>query len=346
MARQEQGLRGKVVVVTGASSGIGRQVCVDLAARGCHVVCAARRARDLEATAALCRNAAPAGAGDLGPLVVPTDVSVEADVRALLDATLSRWGRVDVWVSCAGTTLFSPLADASFAEHRRVIETNLFGAMLSARAVVPLFRRQRRGILIDVGSVLSEIGQPFVPSYAISKFGVRGMAESLRVELADEPDIHVCTVYPYAVDTPHFQTGGNRVGRPARTMPPVQSPEKVSLAIVSLIERPRRELHVPRLAALGVALHRIFPLVTDKLLLHALREFHFGHAEEGGSAGNLFAPKAGEVGTVHGHRRPLIGTGAFFAWLVRELASIQVEAATQPRRRTASPSARTLSPQP
>src|SRR5690606_38778192 len=102
--------------------------------------------------------------------------------------------------------LFALLEEASFEEHRRVIETNLFGAMLAARAVLPVFRAQGSGVMVNVGSVLSQVGQPFVPSYTISKFGLRGLSEVLRVELADEPAIQVCTLLPYAVDTPHFQS--------------------------------------------------------------------------------------------------------------------------------------------
>lgn len=141
-------------------------------------------------------------------LVVVTDVTQEADVRALLDAALARFGRIDVWVNNAGVTLFAALEDAPFEEHQRVIETNLYGAIHGARAVVPVFRRQKRGVMINVGSILGKVGQPFVPSYVISKFALRGLTEALRAELADEPDFHVSSLLPYAMDTPHFESGG------------------------------------------------------------------------------------------------------------------------------------------
>ena len=96
---------------------------------------------------------------------------------------------------------------------------NLIGAMHGARAAIPTFRRQHRGTLINIGSVVSHVGQAFVPSYVISKFGVRGLSEALRVELADEPDIHVCTLFPYAIDTPHFQTARNDRAVAARCAP-------------------------------------------------------------------------------------------------------------------------------
>ncbi|HKU43729.1 MAG TPA: SDR family NAD(P)-dependent oxidoreductase, partial [Polyangiales bacterium] len=192
-------LHDQVVVVTGASSGIGRAACVLFAKRGAKLVLAARRDSELEETARA------TGVDPARILTVPTDVTEEAQVGALVQAALEKFGRIDVWVNNAGVTLFALLEQAPFEEHRRVIETNLLGAMLGARAVIPVFRRQRRGVLINVGSILSKIGQPFVPSYTISKFGLHGLTEVLRTEFADDPDIHICGFYPYAVDTQHFE---------------------------------------------------------------------------------------------------------------------------------------------
>jgi NAD(P)-dependent dehydrogenase (short-subunit alcohol dehydrogenase family) len=313
-------LKGKVVVITGASSGLGREAAIQFAARGCTVVLAARRQADLEETARLCQ-----AAGGIAQ-VVATDVTREEEVKSLAAAALERWGHIDVWVNNAGVTFFAPLDEGPFEEHRRVIETNLYGSMFGARAVVPIFRKQKRGILINVGSILSKTGQPFVPSYVISKFAQRGMSEALRAELADERDIHVCTVMPYAIDTPHFQAGANEVGRDARAMPPVQSPEKVAKAIVELAEHPRRERHVPRFAVLGFALRWLMPRTTERLLLHALRRFHFGDAREVSTDGNLYRP-ADETGKVHGERGPIVSTPRFAVWVAAELVRMQAEAA-------------------
>jgi short-subunit dehydrogenase len=306
-------LRGKVVVITGASSGLGRETALQLARGGCRLVLAARRGDDLDEVARACR--------ELGgeAIAVAADVTSEESVAEVLNAALAAWGQVDVWINNAGVTLFAQLDEAPFDDHRRVIETNLFGAVLSARAVLPVFRRQRRGTLINVGSVLGKIGQPFVPSYVISKFGLRGLSEALRSEVADEPDIHVCTILPYAIDTPHFESGASEVGREARTMPPVQSPEKVARAIVRLIERPRRERHVPRVAALGLVLHWMMPRTTERLVAHALRRFHFGLPAPRGE-GAIYQPQ--QPGTVHGTRPPTISGPRFALWAARELVRI------------------------
>ena len=310
-------LRDRVVVITGASSGLGRETAFQLAERGCRVVLAARRVEELEKTARECRLRG----GEA--LVVETDVASEEAVMHLSAAVLERWGRIDVWVNNAGVTYFAGLAEGDLAEHRRVIETNLYGAIHGARAVVPIFRRQRRGTLINVGSVLCKVGNPFVPSYVISKFGLQGLSEVLRVELAEHIDIHVCTLLAYAIDTPHFQDGANDLGRQAFTMPPVQSPEKMARALVGLIVRPRRQLFVPRITALGVAFHWLMPRVAERLLLRALKKFHIG-ADQERSDGNLYAP-GGEQAAVHGQRKPQVSGPAFTLWGARELLRIGVQ---------------------
>ena len=315
-------LRDKVVVITGASSGLGREAARQFAQRGCKVVVAARRRDDLERTVELCKQAGGSA------LAVVTDVTEEAQVARLAERTLEAFGRIDVWINNAGVTLCAPLEQGPFADHRRVIETNLFGAMLGARAALPVFRRQRRGGLINGGSILSKVGQPFVPTYSISKFALRGMTEALRAEVAEMPNVHVCTLLPFVIDTPHFQTGGNLVGRKARAMPPMQAPEKVARALVRLVERPRRELHVPRIATLGFVAHWLFPRTTERLLLRALRKWHFSSQPEAATTGNLYAPLA-EKGERHGRRPPQISTPGFAAWSLRELVKMEVQTASR-----------------
>jgi short-subunit dehydrogenase len=312
-------LKDKVVVITGASSGLGRAVALLFAAEGSAVVLAARDADRLEQTARACRTAG----GEA--LTVVTDVTHDDQVAHLAQQALLLKNRIDVWINNAAVTLFAPMTAATFDEHRRVIETNLYGPMLAARAVLPVFRRQRHGVMINVGSILSKIGHPYVPSYSISKFALRGLSEALRVELADEPGIHVCTIFPYAMNTPHFESGGNRIGLRARAMPPDQSPEKVARAVLSLVKRPRRELHVPRIAALGVALHDLMPDKVEALLLHALQRWHFDPVAEPSSPGNLFHPSHRQQPSrrpedgIHGQREPRVGAPAFFLWALGDL---------------------------
>jgi NAD(P)-dependent dehydrogenase (short-subunit alcohol dehydrogenase family) len=306
----KRNLRGKVVVITGASSGLGRAGAMEFARRGAKLVLGARRAEALEETAAKCRA--------LGARVVVrvTDVTDGEQVQRLADAAVTEAGGLDVWVNNAGVTLIGRLEDAPLEEHRRVLETNLFGAWHGAMAAVAVFKKQRRGTLINVGSVLSEIGQPFVPSYSISKFAVRGLTEVLRVELADMRDIHVCALLPYSFDSPHFESGANRLGRRAVPVQPTQPPERVARALVSLAERPRRQLHVPRYITLGLLAHWLAPRTVERLLLQVLREWHFGPGPQPATRGDLFAPPPAE-GRVHGSRPPKTGRLRFTLWTIR-----------------------------
>jgi NAD(P)-dependent dehydrogenase (short-subunit alcohol dehydrogenase family) len=310
------------VVITGASSGLGRAIAVEFARRHDSLVLGARRVEALEDTARSCRIAG----GEA--IAVATDVTREQDVVALAAAALDRWDRIDVWINNAGVTLFALLEQAPFEQHQRVIETNLLGAMLGARAVMPVFRRQHRGVLINIGSVLSEIGQAFVPSYVISKFGVHGLSEALRVELADEPDIHVCTVFPYAIDTPHFEAAGNRIGQVPRAMPPMSSPERIARAVAKLSDHPRRRLTVPRIARLGELVHALIPRTLERLLLDALRTWHISEQSEQVSTGNLFEPGPETPGT-RGNRPPQVGTPRLLAWLARRLLRLQAESVSR-----------------
>jgi NAD(P)-dependent dehydrogenase (short-subunit alcohol dehydrogenase family) len=315
-------LTGKVVVITGASSGLGRAAALEFAKAGCKLVLAARRADALEETAALCRRTAPE------TLVVETDVTDESAVQHLADRALDLTGKIDVWVNNAGVTLFGTLEDAPWEEHRRVIETNLFGAMLGARVVMPVFRYQGSGVLINVGSILSKVGQPYVPSYVISKFGLRGLTATLRTATADDPDIHVCSLLPYAFDTPHFESGANHIGLDPHAMPPMQEPEEVARALVDLVRHPRREQHVPRYATLGLAIHELFPEVVERAILHVVREWHFGYAKMPESSGNLFHSPQPEA-RVHGARPARTSLPRLFAWAAGHL----LRAWLVPRRR-------------
>ena len=319
-------LRDKVVVVTGASSGLGRATALELARRGATLVLAARRTDALEDTARECRSAGARA------IAIETDVSVEADVAALVTKTVEELGRIDMWINNAGVTLFSRLEGATFEEHQRVIETNLFGAIHGARAVIPVFRRQHRGVMINVGSVLSEVGHAFVPSYVISKFGIHGLSEALRVELADEPDIHVCTVFPFSIDTPHFEVAANWIRRAPFALPPMQSPEKVARAIAEMGERPRRVRFVPRSIVVGLAFHALLPRASERLLLDALRKYHISDQPQKMSEGNLFAPPD-EPARTHGERPPMIATPLFMAWAATRFVRNEVGAATRRVRR-------------
>src|SRR3954468_1579317 len=227
-------LSKSVVVITGASSGIGRATALAFASAGADVVLAARRQAPLREAAAECEQRGARA------LAVPTDMRDEAAVKRLADSAVERFGGIDVWVNNAGVTLLARFEDAPSELWREVLEVNLFGYANGARAAIPHLRARGGGAIVNVGSVNSRVGAPYASAYVASKFAVRGFAECLRDELRSE-GIDVCTIMPASIDTPLFQHAANFAGRPIKPLRPVLRPERVAAAIVRCAQRPRRE---------------------------------------------------------------------------------------------------------
>jgi short-subunit dehydrogenase len=252
-------LAGRVVVVTGASSGIGAATAVACGRAAMRVVLAARRRERLAAVAA-----AVEGAGGEAR-VVPTDVADEAAVHALVDGTVSAWGRLDVLVNNAGVGILATVEQTAGAEFERLVRVNYLGAVHAVLAALPHMRRQGSGHVVSVASVIGKRASPFRAAYVASKFALVGFSEALRMELRGS-GIDVTCVCPIGTATEFHDVEVNRLGVSGRGGP-IQSPEHVARAIVRALRRPRAEVHPYPPARLLFLASSLAPALVDRLLM-------------------------------------------------------------------------------
>ncbi|MEV5341494.1 SDR family oxidoreductase [Streptomyces sp. NPDC052676] len=290
-------VRDSVVVITGASSGIGRATAEAFARKGCAVVLAARRAEALEAVRQECERHRGAEA-----LAVPTDVTDAAAVQGLARRAVERFGRIDVWVNCAAVTVFGPFEETPLEDIRKVLDVNVMGYVHGARAALRVMRDQGSGTLINVSSIVGVVSQPYTHAYGMSKYAIRALGASLRQELRLDraKGIHVCTVLPATIDTPLFEHAANYTGRKALAMPPVYSPERVARTIVDLVRVPRREVVVGPMGRSMVLETRIMPGTVERMMARQVDRTHLSRKEPAPAGrGNLHVPAPGK-GAVHG----------------------------------------------
>jgi short-subunit dehydrogenase len=254
-----QALAGRVVVITGASSGIGAATAVACGQAGMRVTLAARRPERLAAVAA----EVVAAGGEAR--VVPVDVGDGAAVRALVDGTVAAWGRLDVLVSNAGAGILATVDETTPEEFERLIRVNYLGAVHGVLAALAHMRRQRAGHLVNVASVVGKRASPFRAAYVASKFALVGFSEALRMELRGT-GIHVTCVCPIGTATEFHDVEPNRLGVPGRGGP-IQSAEHVARAILRALRRPRAEVHPYPPARLLFLANALAPGLVDRLLM-------------------------------------------------------------------------------
>lgn len=280
-------VKDRVVVITGASSGIGRDAALRFAKRRARLVLVSRRREALDEVVVACCEA---GAPDA--IAVSADVSDDAQLQRVVDTAIARFGRIDVWVNDAGVDAYGPLDRMQPAEIRRVFEINAIGTALGTRAALRAMKLTGGGTIVNVASILGEVPQPYAAAYSASKAAIRALSAAVRAELRLEKQrgIHVTTVLPATIDTPLFRHSVNRSGRPLRALPPVYPVSTAGKAIVRAARRHPRELTAGT-AGLGfVAMHRAFPRTTEAELAMVTKRAQFkrGHADE--TSGNVFEP--------------------------------------------------------
>jgi short-subunit dehydrogenase len=231
--------RPRLVVVTGASSGIGRATAHRLARRGDRLVLMARSAAKLAEVATEC--------SELGASLaeaISVDIADAGAVGNKMAAVRQRHGPVDAVVQCAGVAGYGRLEDIPPEVFEAVIRILVFGSANVARSVLPDMRSRNQGVIVLVGSVIGHIAVPRMTPYVISKWAIRSLARQLQIDNRDRRGVHVCLVEPGPVDTPIYLQAATYQGRTGRPPPPVVRPERVARAIADVIDRPRKRVDV------------------------------------------------------------------------------------------------------
>ena len=274
----------RVMVITGASSGIGRATALAWAKKGGRVVLSARSRDVLEEVAATCEHWGGKA------LVVQADVSKEEDVNRLAAEAVARFGKIDVWLNNAAVMVFGDFDEIPTEDIRRILDTNLLGVIYGARAAVQQFREQGHGILINMGSIAGVVGQPYSVPYSISKGGIRALGIALGQELENEKHIQVCTVHPSIVDTPVYQNAANYSGESINPPTSATPAQEVVEAILKLTEKPEKEVFVGK-RNLPIRLGRtVAPNLFDKIYRKSLSSIELQNPPTPTTKGNLYKP--------------------------------------------------------
>jgi len=284
----------RVVVITGASSGIGRETARLFAAQGAAVVLAARGEQALHTTAEQVTRAGGTA------LVVPTDVAVWPQVQHLAHAALERFGRIDLWVNNAAVSGYGELNTLPVEAIDRILDVDLRGQVYGVKAVLPILREQGHGTIIGVSSGLGVRAVPLMVPYCIAKAGVNALYEGLRLEERHaKSGVRVTTILPASIDTPFYDSAASWMGVRPAPIPPVYQPRAVAEAIVFAADHPRRDIYIGAAAQLAL-LQRLSPALTDRLLTVGGQVFaRQQRTEPDRGQSNLTEPAAGS-GAVDG----------------------------------------------
>lgn len=253
-------LQGKPIVITGASSGFGRGTALRLAAMGAHVVGAARRTAVLEGLATEIRESG----GHC--TMVTCDVSEPDDIRKLADTAIAEYGGIDIWINNVGVGALGYFWEIPLADHARLIDVNLKGLIYGAHAALGHFIAQGEGVLVNIGSIDSEVPLALQNTYAATKAAVLSLGRTLNEELvlAGHANIKVATIMPWAVDTPWWIHAANYTGRKPR-MAGMDDPSIVIDKIIDACTDPQEEMPVGPKAAGANIFHRLFPDWSERI---------------------------------------------------------------------------------
>jgi short-subunit dehydrogenase len=254
-------LEEQVLVITGASSGIGLTTAEMAAERGARVVLNARNEADLRTAVERIRQRGGRAT------YVAGDVADDQTMELLAQRAVEEFGRLDTWVNNAGIGIYGRLEDVSMADKRRLFDVNFWGVVNGCKAAVRAMRQQGGGAIINIGSVESERAMPLHGVYSASKHAVKAYTEALRMELeADAVPIAVTLVKPASINTPFTEHARNYMNEEAEYMPPVYAPEEVARTILQCAEKPTRDILVGGSGKMLSLMEKVAPRTTDRYL--------------------------------------------------------------------------------
>ncbi|RMI30387.1 SDR family oxidoreductase [Nocardia stercoris] len=311
----------KVVVVTGASAGIGRATARMFAERGCAVGLLARGSKGLAAAADDVR--------ELGgtPLALPVDVADHAAVAAAATRVEAELGPIDVWVNSAFTAVFSPLREMRPEEFRRVTEVTYLGSVYGTMVALEHMRPRDRGAIVQVGSALGDRSIPLQSAYCGAKHAVNGFVEAARVELMHEhSNVHITIVQAPAVNTPQFSWVRSRLPQTPQPVPPIYQPEVVARTILFAADHPRHKQYWVGASTVGTVLgQRLAPGLLDRYLARTGYRSQQTDVAARGAGDNLWAACDGVDGHdygAHGEFDARAHRHSVEAWLARGIRSV------------------------
>jgi len=287
---------GQIVVVTGASAGVGRAVALAFAREGARVALLARGIQRLQAT----QEEIERGGGRA--IIVPTDVASSHEVESAADQVEQKLGPIDIWVNNAVATVFSPVQETSPEEFLRATQVSYLGTVYGTQAALRRMRGRNRGVIIQVGSALAYRAIPLQASYCAAKHAVRAFTDSLRSELEhDGSGIRVTMVHLPALNTPQFSWCRTRLPRHPKPVGRIFQPEVAAEAILWASRHRRREVYVGWPTVLAIHAQKFVSRSLDWYLAKRAYEGQLLEKPlpEGGRTGNLFKPVVGSFGA-HG----------------------------------------------
>lgn len=252
-------LRNQTIIVTGASSGIGKMMALHVARREARVVLAARSATELNELAQAINEAGGQA------LAVPTDVTSAADVQQLIARTVEHFGAVDVLINNAGYGVFAPIEQAEFRDIEGMMNVNYGGTLRCIHAVLPVMRRQGHGHIVTVASVAGLMSTPNMGAYSASKHAVVAAIQALQIELMGSP-IKCSLICPGPIDTPFFANADYEQMSRFAKMFGLLDPDDVVQIVAHVVQHPRTLRIIPRTFHVLAIVYRLFPFLTKRLL--------------------------------------------------------------------------------